>query len=639
LNILETIQIENNNMKRIKQLFLVIATISFAGCANNAANKDTKDSTATAADSAATKVAVNQLKDCYFGDLHLHTAFSADANFFGATLLPEDAYKYAMGEEVTYMGQKVKRLAPLDFLAVTDHSEYLGAIIAVRDPNGPYAGTELYRQYTSKDQKDVAKSFANFATEMVANKPNPELNKPQVAKSAWQKIINAADAYNKPGKFTTFVGYEWTSAPASEKKASQNLHRCVIFKGDKVPDLPFSSFDSQDPEALWSYLENARKTGSDVIAVPHNGNISNGLMFDTKTLSGKPLTKEYAERRMSNEPLTEMNQGKGQSETHPDLSPNDEFANYELYEILLSSTVQAKYKTGSYIRQAYGVGQELQAKLGANPFKFGLEGGTDYHSGVSSSEENNYPGSHGSQDALEKNYKAILSATESVGGEPPTKISAAGITGVWAESNTRDAIFDALKRKECFATSGNRIKVRMFAGWDYNNDLIKQTDWVKQAYASGVPMGADLVAAGTAGKPKFLVQAIKDPNAGNLDRIQIIKVSTKNGKSTEKIYDVVWSGDRKKAANGKLAPVGNTVDIKTATYTNSIGSAELIGYWEDTDFDPAAYVTYYARVLEIPTPRWSTYLAAKHNMDVNKSVAAIIQERAWTSPVWYTPSK
>src|SRR5436190_2622972 len=452
---------------------LVVMTVLVAGWGSGctSASADKNFTSGTSGEKAATveQVAVNPLKDCFFGDLHLHTAFSADANFFGATLLPEDAYKYAMGEEVNYMGQKVKRLAPLDFLAVTDHSEYLGAIIAVRDPNGPYAGTELYRQYTSKDQKDVAKSFADFAAEMAANKPNPELNKPEVAKSAWQKIINAADTYNKPGKFTTFVGYEWTSAPVNEKKAAQNLHRCVIFKGNKVPDLPFSSFDSQDPEALWAYLENARKTGSDVLAVPHNGNISNGLMFDTKTLSGKPLTKEYAERRMSNEPLAEMNQGKGQSETHPDLSPNDEFANYELFEILLSSTVQAKYQTGSYIRQAYGVGQELQANLGANPFKYGLEGGTDYHSGLSSSEENNYPGSHGSQDNLEKNYAAILSATESVGGEPVTKISAVGITGVWEESNTREATFDALKRKECYATSGNRFKVRMYTGYNYKS--------------------------------------------------------------------------------------------------------------------------------------------------------------------------
>lgn len=584
-------------------------------------------------------IEVNPLKDCFFGDLHLHTAFSADANFFGATLLPEDAYKYASGEEVTYMGQKVKRIAPLDFLAVTDHAEYLGAIVAVRDPNGPYAGTELYKLYTSKDQKDVAKSFADFVAEMAANKPNPELNKPEVAKSAWQKVIDAANSANKPGKFTALVGYEWTSAPVNSDQNAQNLHRCVIFKGDKVPDLPFSSFDSQDPEALWTYLENARKSGSDVLAVPHNGNISNGLMFDTKTLSGQPLTKEYALRRMNNEPLTEIMQGKGQSETHPELSPNDEFANFEMFETLLSSTTVSKYKTGGYVRQAYAVGQELQTKIGINPFKYGLEGGSDYHSGISSSEENNYPGSHGTQDELDKNYKDILSATESVGGEPPTKISATGITGVWAENNTREAIFEALKRKECFGTSGNRIKVRMFAGWDYHSDLLKQDDWVKKAYASGVPMGADLAAINTPGKPKFLLHAIKDPNAGNLDRIQIIKVSTKNGMSVENVYDAVWNGDRKKDAKGVLPSVGNTVDIKTATYTNSIGSAELIGFWEDSDFDSESYVTYYARVIEIPTPRWSTYLAAKHNMNVNNSVPAYIQERAWTSPIWYTPAK
>jgi hypothetical protein len=617
-------------------VFVSMILFSCGGNNSQATQKDTTTTTQTGNTSTA-NIEVNPEKNCYFGDLHLHTVMSADANFFGATLTPEDSYKFAMGEEVTYMGQKVKRIAPLDFLAVTDHAEYLGVIVAVRDPNGPYAGTDLYKLYTSKDQKDIAKSFAAFGKELITNKPNPELNKPEVLKTAWQKEIQAADKYNNPGKFTTFVGYEWTSAPPNAIGNAQNLHRCVIFKGDKVPDLPFSSFDSQDPEALWTYLENARKTGDDVIAVPHNGNISNGLMFDTKTFTGKPFTKEYAERRVANEPLTEMMQGKGQSDTRPELSPNDEFANYELFEKLLGSNEIGKYKTGSFIRQAYGVGQEQQEKLGANPFKFGLEGGTDYHSGISAEEENNYHGSHASQDDLGKNYEKILTATGSIGGEPVIKIAAAGLTGVWAESNTRDAIFDAFKRKESFATSGSRIKVRMFAGWNYTADAIKQNDWVKDAYANGVPMGADLP-AGT-GKPKFLVQAIKDPNSGNLDRIQIIKVTTKNGKSTEKIYDVVWSGDRKPDAKGKLPAVGNTVDLKTATYTNTIGSTDLIGYWEDPDFDPQAYATYYARVLEIPTPRWSTYLAVKHNLPLSKLVESINVERAWTSPVWYTPAK
>jgi Protein of unknown function (DUF3604) len=631
-----------NIMNKTNQIFTGLIALALASCGGGAPSATGKDSTTdTTAEKQVTagEITANPLKDCYFGDLHLHTSLSADANFFGTTSLPEDSYKYAMGEEVMYMGQKIKRNAPLDFLAVTDHSEYLGVIVAMKDPKGPFAGTDLYKLYTSKDQKDVSKSFVDVATDFATNKPRAEMNNDTVIKSTWQHIINAANKYNKPGKFTALVGYEWTSMPADVNKHSQNLHRCVIFKGDKVPDKPFSSFDSDDPENLWTYLENARKTGSDVLAVPHNGNISNGLMFDTKTLSGKPLTKEYADRRMSNEPLTEMNQGKGTSETRPELSPNDEFANYEVFEFLIGSPVKAKFKTGSYVRQAYGTGQELQAKLGSNPFKYGLEGGTDYHSGFSTTEENNYPGSHSSQDNLEKDYKSILTATESLAGEPQTKLSASGLTGVWAESNTREAIFDALKRKECFATSGSRVKVRMFAGWDYISDLIKNNDWVKQAYASGVPMGADLPVSSSGNKPRFLVQAVKDPNSGNLDRIQIIKVSTKNGKSTEKIYDVVWSGDRKKDANGKLAAVGNTVDIKTATYTNSIGSAELISYWEDTDFDPQAYVTYYARVLEIPTPRWTTYLAVKHNMPLSTTVPAFIQERAWTSPVWYTPAK
>ncbi|GAO42756.1 DUF3604 domain-containing protein [Flavihumibacter petaseus] len=625
-------------MRLLLSGFIILGTLAIAACGNNSNNTAATDSTAAkTADTAVAAIETNPLKNCYFGDLHLHTALSPDANIMGSTLMPEDSYKYALGETVTYLGNPVKRIAPLDFLAVTDHSEYLGVVDQVKDPNGLWAGTAMQRQWSSTNQDTIAKTFGQFIHGVKTNTPDTALNKKEAIIKGWDILQLAAAKYYRPGKFTTFVGYEWTSMPSAANGGSQNLHRCVIFKGDKVPELPFSSFDSNDPENLWTYLENARTAGSDVLAVPHNSNLSNGLMFDTKTLSGKPLTKEYAVRRMANEPLTEMAQGKGESETSPTLSPNDEFANYEVMETLLNSTIRGKTSSGSYVRQAWGTGQELQEKLGANPFKMGVEGGTDYHSGITTSEENNYPGSHATQDDLAKNFKELLVQKTSIGGEAPIKLSASSITGVWAESNTREAIFDALKRKECFATSGGRIKVRLFAGWNYNGEMTKQGDWVKQAYAGGVPMGADLP-AGT-GKPKFLVQALKDPNSGNLDRIQIIKVSTKNGKSTEKIYNVVWSGDRKVDAKGKLPAIGNTVDVAKATYTENIGSAELIGYWEDTDFDPQAYSTYYARVLEIPTPRWSTYLAAKHGLPVSKLVPTTIQERAWTSPVWYTPSK
>ena len=384
-----------------------------------------------------------------------------------------------MGESVNYMGTMVHRNAPLDFLAVTDHAEYLGVFVNAVDPNGPFANTPYYKKFTNTNPDTSAALFQEIGGGIVKNKPNPDFVTESLKKSNWQLIIDAADKYNKPGKFTTFIGYEWTSAPFKAGEGAQNLHRCVIFKGDKVPATPFSAFDSQDPEDLWTYLENARKNGDDVIAVPHNGNASNGLMFDTKTFSGKPITKEYAERRIENEPLVEIAQGKGQSDTHPELSPNDEFADFEMWHTLVGSPFISKFKTGSYVRQAYGVGQEFYEKIGANPFKYGIEAGTDFHSGVSSTEENNYVGSHGNQDDVVHNFKQVLTATGSTGGEPLSVISASGLTGVWAEENTRESIFDALKRKECFGTSGNRIQVRMFASWNYAADLIKQNDWVK----------------------------------------------------------------------------------------------------------------------------------------------------------------
>jgi hypothetical protein len=571
----------------------------------------------------------NPLRNAYFGDLHLHSGYSMDAFAMGTRTTPDDAYRYAMGETVEYFGKPQKRLVPLDFLALTDHAEYLGVGPETINPNGVFAKTDWYTNMTSKDPAVAAAAFHKVVGTFVTNEPLPELSDPKLLRSTWTNYQATAERYNKPGRFTSFIGFEWTSAPEF-----QNLHRCVIF-ADKGPEIPFSAFDSLDPEKLWGYLEAQRSKGLDVIAVPHNGNASNGLMFNTRDMSGKPLTLEYAERRMANEPLAEIIQGKGQSDTSPAISPTDEFANFEPWKYLIGTSTPAKSATGSFIRQAYGVGQELQSKIGANPFKYGIEAGTDFHSALSSTEASNYPGSHGLQDS---DPKTVISATTSIGGEPPTSLGSGGLTGVWAEENTRESLFAAMKRKETFGTSGVRIKIRMFAGWNYPKDITKNTDWVKAAYDGGIPMGGDLHAPSTKTAPMFIVHAMKDPNSGNLDRIQIIKISTKNGKSTEKIYDVVWGGDRRPdPKTGKVPAVGNTVDVKTATFTNSIGAPELVGEWTDPSFDPQASATYYARVLEIPTPRWSTYWAAKLNLPPNPGVPATVQQRAWTSPIWYTP--
>jgi Protein of unknown function (DUF3604) len=618
--------------KRKASLLVVVSVSLFSfilGCTSKQAETPAAQKDKAQAAQPAVKPAPNPLKNAYFGDLHLHTGYSMDAFAFGTRATPEDSYKYAMGETVDYMGKPQKRNAPLDFLAVTDHAEYLGTVRESINPNGPFAKTEWFTTMTSTDPKVSSAAFTKLLGSTMVNKPIAEFNQPEVLKGTWQTYMAAADKYYQPGKFTTFVGFEWTSMPQA-----QNLHRCVIFQG-KGPDIPYTAFESVDPEDLWRYLEAQRKLGLDVIAVPHNGNISNGLMFSTKDMSGRPLTRDYAERRMANEPLAEIVQAKGQTDTSPALSPTDEFANFEMFVYLLNGKAKAKSGTGSFLRQAYGVGQELQQQLGVNPFKYGIEAGTDFHSGITSTEPNNYPGSHGNQDS---DPRTVVTATESVVGEPPTALSSGGLTGVWAEENTRESIFAAFRRKETFGTSGVRIKVRMFAGWDYPKDMTKQADWVKAAYAGGVPQGGDLTPKAGATAPTLVVHAIKDPNSGNLDRIQIIKISTKNGNSQEKIYDVVWSGDRKPdPKTGKVPAVGNTVDIKTATYKNDIGATELIGEWTDPSFDPKAYTTYYARVLEIPTPRWSTYWAAKLNLPPNPNVPATIQQRAWTSPVWYTP--
>lgn len=606
--------------RAFKKSSLVVIGLGLSACASDTPPAQT--TTPVPAPAAAS----NPQRNAYFGDLHLHTRLSLDAYLYDIETLPDDAFRYAQGEPVRYMGRNVRRRAALDFLAVTDHAEFLGTLHLAAQPAGLLAGTEWHRLLTSGDPKALGAIFRRINAERPA-----ELLTDEVVHSQWQLIIDSADKHYRPGKFTTFVAYEWSSTPGF-----QNLHRNVVFRGPKFPVRPFSYLDSERPEDLWSYLEQQRVQGIDALAIPHNSNLSNGLMFADVDSDGRPLSRNYAERRMRNEPEIEITQAKGTSETTPELSPTDEFAAFELYRYMLGGQKEGKLD-GSYIRQAFARGMQIQDTIGVNPFKYGFVGASDFHSGVSSTEENNYPGAHGRGDSS-TNPGAVLTAGALGVGAPPVLFSASGLTGVWAEQNTRESIFAALRRRETFATSGSRMSVRFFAGWRYAAGAVGRSDWLATAYAEGVPMGGDLPPRpADASSPRFLVQAIKDPDAANLDRIQIVKVWFRGGRSGEQVFDVVWSGDRKPGADGKIAAIGSTVDLTTATYRNTIGATQLLGEWIDPQFDPSSTAVYYARVLEIPTPRWTTYLAASNKLPLPENVPATIQERAWTSPVFYEP--
>jgi hypothetical protein len=415
------------------------------------------------------------------------------------------------------------------------------------------------------------------------------------------------------------------------------MHRNVFFRDDTGPEVPYSSIDSVDPEDLWTYLEIQRNMGHETFAIPHNGNVSNGLMYAPTNYRGDPIDERYAKRRALNEPATEIIQTKGSSDTHPSLSPNDEFADFEQFPNLIGSSTPSKVKYG-YIRQALTDGLVHEDKLGTNPFKFGIVAGADVHSGYSGNEEFNWHGAHGKADDTPK---ARLDPKPNASGESASIVGSAGATAVWAEQNTRAAIFDAMRRKETYGTSGPLIRLRFFGGWDYADALVSDPKFVEKAYAGGVPMGGDLASKPKlANAPTFAIWALKDPESGNLDRVQVIKGWVERGKPRERIYDVALSDGRKvDPKSGKVSPVGNTVDITKATYTNDIGDTQFAVVWQDPDFDASQRAVYYVRVLEIPTPRWTTYDAVKLGVDPPKSVPATIQERAWSSPIWYTPAK
>ncbi len=600
-------------------------------------------------------------RQAWFGDLHLHTSFSFDAwALMGTKITPDEAYRFAKGETITYLGKQVHRVdAPLDFLAVTDHSEYLGVMRQLDDPNSAFAQTE-------EGKKIKANPITGFTSIFHGNGGSREIGKfdaTPVMRDAWQREQDAANANYQPGKFTTFIAYEWTSMP----KGRYNLHRNVIFSGDHAP-YPFTSRDSQRPDDLWSYLEKNRAEGEDVIAIPHNANASGGLMFDWVNSDGKPIDENYATRRITNEPVTEIYQNKGGSETIPVLSSADEFSNFEVMDNLLLGSVKSD-PHGSYVREAEGRGLVIQEKIGVNPYKLGFVGASDFHNGLSTSAENAFAGfvfgvdPNATVPDAEAAKKVLTPQPALQLGDPdaaeasniptpvipdipfnpgkftdPTTFGGAGLTGAWAEENTRASIFAAFRRKETFATSGTHIRIRFFGGWDYAKGLTKQKNWVATAYAKGIPMGADLPAASSKRAPSFAVWAVKDPNGANLDRVQIIKLWTEGDGFKEKVFNVALSNNRKvDPKTGHAAPVGNTVDLNTATYKNTIGATELSATWKDPEFDPARPAVYYARALEIPTPRWTTILAVKDHLPVPDNGRAILQERAWASPIWFTP--
>jgi hypothetical protein len=589
------------------------------------------------------RVERNPDRNAYFGEEHIHTSWSMDAWLMGNRITdPNDALKYAQGQTIKHpMGYDITIDTPMDFMGVTDHSEYVGITAEANTPGSAVSKMPQAQPLILKnpnDQAEIQRAFT-YLVGLNSGPPVKAFMSPAVAGSIWKKNVSIADENNHPGKFTAFCSYEWTSMPNY-----RNLHRNIFFKDcAKVPEMPYSSLDSAHPEDLWKWMDSQRKAGNELLAISHNANLSDGWMYPVDLDSfGRPIDAAWAASRDRNERLVEIKQIKGQSETHPLLSPNDEFASYELFQDGLlgqpATGGRIDHIQGSFARQAYKDGITMQDVRGYNPYKFGMAGGSDSHNTGSPYRQNNFYGGHAQIDGtVDRRMAGVLAfGTLDVRLENP-----GGLTGVWAEENTRASLFDAMYRKETFGVSGPHIKVRFFGGWGYNKDILKAKDWVHQSYTHGVPMGADLtpMPSGKAVAPRFVVWAVKDPTSGNLDRIQIIKGWTKNGQSFEKIFDVAWSGDRKPDKwSGRVPAIKSTVDLEKATYTNDVGSTELSTVWTDPEFDASLHAFYYARVLEIPTPRWTLIQAVKAGLPPPDVVPLTGQERAWSSPIWYTPS-
>ncbi len=586
-------------------------------------------------------------QNVYWGDTHLHTRNSADAYSLGnMNLTAADAYRFARGQElVAHNGMTVKLRRPLDFLVVSDHAEYIGGYYRFNVGDPLVTGTAAGKQWQGYlEEGDPAKLIGAFTASMA----DPENNYPfpeRTRRLIWQDVAMTSDEYNEPGIFTALTGYEWTSMIRGN-----NLHRVVIYRdgADKVAQLPpFSGQDSLDPRDLWNALAAYEAaTGGEVMSVAHNGNLSNGMMFPDESVDGKPLTREYAALRARWEPLYEVTQVKGDGEAHPTLSPDDEFADFENWDWDNIGRTEQKEDwmlRHEYARGALQLGMKFERALGVNPFKFGMIGSTDGHNTFSTTQEDNFWGKFPESEPGQERLENSMAGNQLWQN---WRIVASGYAAIWARENTREALFDAMKRREVYATTGSRISVRFFGGWSYPADLVEQPAYLDVAYAEGVPMGGELSdAAGRSPSrspsrsPVFIAAALKDPDGANLDRVQIVKGwLDRKGNMQEKVYDVAWSDNRQPdPRTGKLLPVGSTVNVERATYTNTIGAAQLAAVWTDPDFDPKVRAFYYLRAIEIPRPRWSTYDAAYFDLELPEEIPRTVQDRAYTSPIWYNP--
>ncbi len=572
----------------------------------------------------------------FFGELHVHTQFWFDAFIFGVRAMPDDAYRYARGQAIAHPAGFTMQLdRPLDFIAVTDHAMYLGMVPAMADPDSPVGGHPISRRLQSAaTQQERTAAFYEVIGRLRGDVADDDLLDPSVVRSAWDEIVAAAERHYEPGRLTTFVGYEYTLSG----QAQENLHRNVVFRDGNVPAMPFSSLDSRNPEDLWRWMDQQRAEGREALAIPHNSNGSDGLMFEYSTTAGAPIDADYAELRLRNEPLAEISQVKGTSETHPMLSPNDEWADFEIFAQRIASDLPSD-PPGSYVRDAYRRGLHMEALFGANPYRFGLIGSSDSHVAAGGFREEDYWSKAGLIDATAE-LRGSVPTGQNEAGDPDyadgsdqfRQWSAAGLAGVWAERNDRESIYGALRRKETFATSGTRIQVRLFAGHDLPDGDPAET--LAAAYAHGVAMGGEIGSGDAA--PDLFVWALRDPESAALQRLQVVKGWRDGNQTFERVYDVACASGSVDPDTHRCPDSPATVDLGTCAYSDH-GAGELRTLWHDPDFEPDQRAFYYARVLEEPTCRWSTWEANRAGVAPPAQVPATIQERAWSSPIWYAP--